>query len=99
MPLVLNRKPGEEVPLKAVRLSDYQIGDTVQGRYADFPCTGIIVGIDKLCEKIIVDIGGVISQVEPDEITYVPYYQVLKNIGAEDKTITLSNSIYKNIIK
>ncbi len=99
MPLVLNRKPGEEVPMRNVRLSDYEIGDTVQGRYANFPCTGIIVGIDKLCEKIIVDIGGVLSQVDPDDITYVPYYQVLKNMGHDDRAIALSNSVYQDFIK
>lgn len=98
MPLVLNRKRGEQVPLRSVRLSDYKVGDTVQGRYANYPSTGIIVGIDKACEKLIVDIGGVLSQVEPDEVTYVPYYHVVKNMGEEDRTLALSNSVYKDFI-
>lgn len=99
MPLVLNRKPGEEVPMRNVRLGDYKVGDTVQGRYSSFPCTGIIVAIDKLCEKIIVDIGGVLSQVEPDEITYVKYYQVIKNLENEDSSLSIANSIFRESIK
>jgi hypothetical protein len=44
-------------------MGDYQIGDTVQARYSNYTCTGVIVDINPLIEKIMVDFGGVLSQV------------------------------------
>ena len=99
MPLVLDRKLGQEIPLRPTRMGNYQIGDTVQARYANYACTGVIVDINPLIENIMVDFGGVLSQVQPDQITYVPYYNVIKNLRNESKDINVANQIYQHYLR
>ena len=99
MPLVLDRKKGQEIPLRPTRMADYQIGDTVKARYADYGCTGVIVDVNPLIEKIMVDFGGILTQMQPDQITYEPYYNVIKNLRKQSKDINVANEIYQHYLR
>ena len=46
-----------------------------------------------------VDFGGVLSQVQPDQIAYVPYYNVIKNLSNESKDINVANQIYQHYLR
>lgn len=99
MPLVLDRKKGQEIPLRPTRMADYQIGDTVKARYADYDCTGVIVDVNPLIQKIMVDFGGILTQMQPDQITYEPYYNVIKNLSKQSKDISFANEIYQHYLR
>ena len=99
MPLVLDRKNGQEIPLRPTRMGDYQIGDTVQARYADYGCTGVIVDVNPMIEKIMVDFGGILTQMQPDQIAYEPYYNVIKNLKSKQADLSVANQIYQQYLR
>lgn len=108
MPLVEDRqffiqqpfkRKGEQIPMKATRMSDYQVGDTVQGRYVDYACPGIIVDVNHKIEKIMVDFGGILKQMQPDEICYVPYYAVIKNTKKQENGFDVANQLFQHYLK
>lgn len=99
MPLILDKKQGQEIPLRPTRMGDYQIGDTVQARYSNYVCTGVIVDINPLIQKIMVDFGGILSQVQPDQIAYVPYYNVIKNLKQQSNDTEIANQVYQHYLR
>ena len=108
MPLITDRqfyieqpfkRKGQEIPIRPTRMSDYQVGDTVQGRYVDYACPGIIVDVNPKIQKIMVDFGGILKQMQPDEICYVPYYAVLKNMKKQNTDINVANELFQHYLR
>ena len=108
MPRVLDRqfsentpfkRKGQQIPLRPTRMSDYKVGDTVQGRYVNYACPGIIVDVNPKIEKIMVDFGGILKQMEPDEICYVPYYAVMKNTAKQQAGFNVANELFQHYLR
>lgn len=108
MPAILDRqfytqqpfkRKGEQIPIRPTRMSDYQVGDSVQGRYVNYGAPGIIVDVNPNIEKIMVDFSGILKQMQPDEICYVPYYAVIKNLKKQGQDINVANQLFQHYLK